>query len=192
MSETKDGATRPGQLATRRVYAGRVVQLDIDTVRYPDGSAGEMEMFRHPGASAVVPVLSLPDEPDPRILLIRQYRYAAEGVIWEVPAGRLDPGEEPLDCARRELLEETGASAERIEPLTMIYPTPGFCDEKIHLFVATGLTVDESAARREADEFMELVPLPLSQAVGLIRDGQIVDGKTICAVLYFAAFRRGL
>lgn len=184
--------SEPGQLATRRGYAGRVVQLDIDTVRFPDGSSGEMEMFRHPGASAVVPVLSGADEPDPRILLIRQYRYAAGGVIWEVPAGRLDPGEEPLTCARRELLEETGATAKRIDPLTTIYTTPGFCDERIHLFVATGLTVDETAARREPDEFMELVPLPLSQVVGLIRDGEIVDGKTICAVLYFAAFRPAL
>jgi len=187
-----DHPVRPGQLATRRVYPGRVVQLDIDTVRFPDGSTGDMEMFRHPGASAVVPVLSGTDDPDPQILLIRQYRYAAGGVIWEVPAGRLDPGEKPLDCARRELLEETGATAEQIDPLTMIYTTPGFCDEKIHLFVATGLTVNESASRREADEFMEMVTLPLSQAVGLIRDGQITDGKTICAVLYYAAFRRGL
>ena len=185
-------APQPGQIATRRVYAGRVVQLDVDTVRFPDGSSGEMEMFRHPGASAVVPVLSGANEPDPEILLIRQYRYAADGVIWEVPAGRLDPGEAPVDCARRELLEETGATAERIEPLTMIHTTPGFCDEKIYLFVATGLTVDEGAAMREPDEFMELVRLPLSQAIGLIRDGQISDGKTICAVLYFAAFRRGL
>lgn len=192
MSASTDPALPPGQIATRRVHAGRVVHLDIDTVRYPDGSSGELELFRHPGASAVVPVLSGPGEPDPRILLIRQYRYAADGVIWEVPAGRLDPGENPLDCARRELLEETGASAERIEPLTMIYTTPGFCNEQIHLFAATGLTVDENAARREQDEFMEIVPLPLSQAVGLIRDGQILDAKTICAVLYFAAFRRGL
>lgn len=192
MSADPRDATRPGQLATRRVYAGRVVQLDIDTVRYPDGSSGEMEMFRHPGASAVVPVLGKAGDPDPDILLIRQYRYAADGVIWEVPAGRLDPGEAPLDCARRELLEETGTTAERIEPLTMIYPTPGFCDEKIHLFVATGLTVDEQRSRREVDEFLELVTLPLSQAVGLIRDGEVADGKTICAVLYFAAFRRAL
>jgi ADP-ribose pyrophosphatase len=192
LSDTPDSAVQPGQVATRRVHAGRVVQLDIDTVRFPDGSTGDLEMFRHPGASAVVPVLSGADDPDPQILLIRQYRYAADGVIWEIPAGRLDPGEAPLECARRELLEETGATAQRIEPLTTIFTTPGFCDEKIHLFVATGLTVNEADSQREPDEFMELVPLPLSQAIGLIRDGQITDGKTICAVLYFAAFRRGL
>ena len=181
---------RPGQVATRRVYSGRVVQLDIDTVRFPDGSTGEMEMFRHSGAAAVVPVLS--ESEDPQILLIRQYRYATDGLIWEVPAGRLDPGEEPAGCARRELLEETGATSERIEPLTMIYPTPGFCDERIHLFAAYGLTVREHDTRRESDEFMTVSPFALSTVLGMIRDGQITDAKTMCAVLYFAGFRLGL
>lgn len=185
-----DASTGPGQIATRRVYSGRVIQLDIDTVRFPDGSTGELEMFRHPGASAVIPVLS--DDADPAILLIRQYRYAAEGVIWEVPAGRLDAGEDPAACARRELLEETGATAERIVPLTTIHTTPGFCDEKIHLFAAYGLSVDETRARREADEFVEVVPTPLSRALGLIRDGEITDGKTICCVLFLAGFRLNL
>jgi ADP-ribose pyrophosphatase len=187
-----DDAQRPGQLATRRVYSGRILHLDIDTVRFPDGSTGEMEMFRHPGAAAVLPVLSDPGTADPQVLLIRQYRYAAGGPIWEIPAGRLDANEEPLACARRELLEETGSTAERFEPLTMIYPTPGFCDERIHLFAAFGLHGDESHARREADEFLELAPKPISEVLGLIRDGQIVDAKTICAVLFFAGFRLGL
>lgn len=185
-----DASTGPGQIATRRVYSGRVIQLDIDTVRFPDGSTGELEMFRHPGASAVIPVLS--DDADPAILLIRQYRYAAEGVIWEVPAGRLDAGEDPAACAQRELLEETGATAERIVPLTTIHTTPGFCDEKIHLFAAYGLSVDETRARREADEFVEVVPTPLSRTLGLIRDGEITDGKTICCVLFLAGFRLNL
>jgi len=185
-------AAQPGQIATRRIHAGRIVQLDIDTVRFPDGSSGDMEMFRHPGAAAVVPVLSPRGEADPEILLIRQYRYAADGYIWEVPAGRLDAGEEPLTCARRELLEEVGATAERFDKLTTIHTTPGFCDERIHLFAATGLTVAEQNARREADEFMEVVPTRLSRALGLIKDGELSDGKTICAVLYFAAFRLGV
>lgn len=187
-----DQPLRPGQLATRRVHSGRVVQLDIDTVRFPDGSTGEMELFRHSGASAVVPVLSRGNEADPEIMLIRQYRYATDGYIWEVPAGRLDPGEEPLACARRELLEETGATAERFDRLTTIYPTPGFCDERIHLFAASGLSVSEQNTRREADEFMEVTKIRLSQILGMIKDGQIVDGKTISAVLYFAAFRRAV
>ena len=183
---------RPGQLATRRVFSGRVIKLDIDTVRYPDGSTGELEMFRHPGASAVLPVLSSPDAADPQVLLIRQYRYAADGSIWEVPAGRLDAGEEPLACARRELLEETGATAERFDALTTIHTTPGFCDERIHLFAAHGLQVDETRSRREPDEFVEVVTLPLSRVLGMIRDGEITDGKTICCVLFYAGFRAGL
>jgi len=185
-----DRPERPGQVATRRIYAGRVIQLDVDTVRFPDGSTGDMEMFRHSGAAAVVPVLSPGADPD--ILLIRQYRYAAGGEIWEVPAGRLDGGEEPETCARRELLEETGGSAERFERLTTIFPTPGFCDERIHLFAAHGVRVDPATAKREPDEFMEVAARPLSSILGMIRDGEIMDAKTICAVLYFAAFRGGL
>jgi len=185
-----DEQARPGQIASRRVYSGRVVNLDVDTVRFPDGSTGDMEMFRHSGASAVVPVLT--SGPDPEILLIRQYRYATDGEIWEVPAGRLDKGEEPETCAHRELLEETGATAGRLERLTMIYPTPGFCDERIHLFAAFDLDVKAERTQRERDEFMVVSPKPLSTIVGMIQDGTIVDAKTICAVLYFAAFRGAL
>ena len=105
------------QVNTRRVYTGRIINLDVDTVRFPDGSIGELEMVRHPGASAIVPFLSDPMGEDPQILLLRQYRYAADGYLYEVPAGRLEPGEPPLDCARRELREETGCTAERIDPL---------------------------------------------------------------------------
>lgn len=181
----------PGQVATRRVHAGRVLSLDIDTVRFPDGSTGELEMFRHPGASAVIPVLG-GDASDPSILLIRQYRYATLGMIWEIPAGRLDEGEQPIDCARRELLEETGATAGRFDHLTTIYPTPGFCDEQIHLFAAFDLTVDDQKSRREADEFLTVSPFPLSTVLGMVKDGTISDAKTICSVLFFAGFRLGL
>jgi ADP-ribose pyrophosphatase len=180
----------PGQLGSRRIHTGRIVQLDIDTVRYPDGSVGELEMIRHSGASAVIPILSGPAEPDPQVLLIRQYRYAAGGEIWEIPAGRLDPGEDPGVCARRELLEETGVEAGRLERLTTIYTTPGFTDERIHLFAAFELQTGEH--RREADEFMEVAPHPISRILGMIRDGDIVDSKTICAVLFYAGFRLGV
>ena len=180
----------PGKVATRRVHTGRILNLDIDTVRYPDGSSGELEMIRHPGAAAVVPVLTAGDAADPQILLIRQYRYAAEGPIWEIPAGRLDPGEAPEACARRELEEEAGVCAGRIEHLTTIFTTPGFTDERIHLYAAHDLTA--TAPRREADEFLDVTPLPLSRALGMIKDGELRDGKTIVAVLYFAGFRIGL
>ncbi len=181
--------TESARLDSVRVYTGRVLNLDVDRVRFPDGSTGELEMIRHPGASAVLPFVSDPGGDDPQLLLIRQYRYAAERTIYEVPAGRLDPGESPLECAIRELREETGCTAERVEPLTTIYTTPGFTDERIHLFMATGLTRGES--RTESDEFIEVVTLPLSDVLQLIDRGEIVDGKTMIAILFAAGFRLG-
>ena len=177
-------------LATRRAYSGRIISVDLDRVRFPDGSEGELEMVRHPGASAVVPFLSDPSGEDPQVLLIRQYRYAAERVMYEIPAGRLDPGETPLDCARRELREETGCDADRLEALTTIYTTPGFTDERIHLFLAAGLT--HGSAAREPDEFIETESLPLSRALLLVQQGEISDAKTIIGLMYVAGFRLGL
>ena len=179
----------PGKISSSRVYTGRIVSLDVDRVRFPDGSEGELEMIRHSGASAVVPFLGDPQGDDPQILLIRQYRYAAEGFVYEIPAGRLDDGEDPAVCARRELQEETGCTAERLERLTTIYTTPGFTDERIHLFLASGLTHGESAT--ETDEFLELVPTPLSRALEMIERGEIVDGKTVVGILFAAGFRAG-
>jgi ADP-ribose pyrophosphatase len=178
------------QLATRRVYAGRVLNLDVDTVRFPDGSSGELEIIRHPGAAAVVPMVSDPQGPDPVVLLLRQYRYAAGGHVWEIPAGRLDQGEAPDACARRELREEAGVEASRLDRLTTIWTTPGFTDEAIHLFWATGLSPVPQAL--EADEFIEVVPKPLSEVLQRIRDGEIRDAKTVVAILYVAGFVVGL
>jgi ADP-ribose pyrophosphatase len=175
------------RLGSRRVYAGRLLTVDVDTVRAPDESTIELEIVRHSGAAAVVPFLSDPDGPDPQVLMLRQYRYAVEGTIWEIPAGLLRPGEEPLACAHRELLEETGAHAERIEPLTTIYTTPGFTDERIHLFMASGLVVGEPS--HEPDEFIEMSPQPLSRLLELIRSGELADAKTIVALLFAAGFR---
>ena len=178
------------KLSSRRVYTGRVLNLDIDEVRFPDESTGKLEIIRHPGASAVLPFLGEPKGPDPQILLIKQYRYAAEDFLYEVPAGRLDPNESPVDCARRELMEETGCTAAHIEPLYTFYTTPGFIDERIHGFIATGLTRGDS--RREADEFMTLETLTLSRALELIKSGEIRDGKTAVLILFAAGFRAGL
>ncbi|HTR21243.1 MAG TPA: NUDIX hydrolase [Gemmatimonadales bacterium] len=177
-------------ISTRRVHTGRVLNLDIDTVRYPDGSTGELEMIRHPGAAAVVPVLSDPAGPDPSILMIRQFRHAAGGTLWEIPAGRLAPGEEPLACARRELLEEAGVTAGTVEPLTSIWTTPGFTDEMIHLFWARDLVASTTA--HEADEFIEVTPRPISQVLEDIRRGEVRDGKTVVSILYVAGFVLGL
>jgi ADP-ribose pyrophosphatase len=179
---------KPGCMSTRRVYAGKVISLDVDVVRFPNGSTGELELIRHPGASAVVPFLDEIESTDPRVLLIRQYRYAASGFIYEIPAGRVDPDETPEKCALRELREETGYIAGRVIPLTTVYTTPGFTDEKIHLFAATGLT--DGPSQRESDEILELEPMPLSRAIDLIRSGEIMDGKTIIALLFVAALQR--
>ncbi len=183
--------TRPeNRISTRRVYDGRVVKVDLDTITAPDGSRLELEMVRHSGASAVVPLLSSVDSEDPSVLLIKQYRYAAEDTIWEIPAGVLEAGEDPAACARRELLEETGAKAESLEHLTTVYTTPGFTDEQIHLYLATGITV--GGARHEPDEFIEVATRPFSTTLEMIRDGEIVDGKSIVALLFVAGFRLNL
>ncbi|MGH9892879.1 MAG: NUDIX hydrolase, partial [bacterium] len=120
------------------------------------------------------------------VLLIKQYRYAANGPLIEIPAGRLDQGEEPIACARRELLEEVGVTAGRIERLTTIWTTPGFTDERIHLFWAADLTAGQHA--REPDEFIEVTPKPLSEVLTLIRSGVISDAKTALAILFVAGF----
>ena len=130
-----------------------------------------------------------PSDDDPQILLIRQYRYAAERYLYEVPAGRLDANEAPEHCARRELREETGCEAERVEHMFTMYTTPGFTDERIHVFMAVGLTRGEVA--REPDEFIEVETLPLSRALGMVERGEIQDGKTSLALLYAAGFRAG-
>ena len=180
---------RATAVSTRRIHTGRVLNLDIDTVRFPDGSVGELEMIRHSGASAIVPFVSDPGGPDPQVMLIRQYRYAADGYVYEIPAGRLDVGEEPLACAHRELREETGCTAAGMERLFTMFTTPGFTDERIHVFQATALTRGES--ERESDEFLEVETMPLSKALSMIESGEIQDGKTALALLFTAGFRVG-
>lgn len=175
------------RISSRRVYEGKVINVDRDTVSFPDGSIGELEMVRHPGASAVVPFLTDPRGDDPQILLIKQYRYAAEDFIYEIPAGKLDGDEDPAVCARRELQEETGCTAERIEHVYTFYTTPGFTDERIHAFMATGLTRGDM--KHEKDEFMSLETVTLSRALELIKKGELRDAKTALAILYVAGFR---
>lgn len=186
---TEHGAEKAGRIESRRVYTGKIISLDVDVVRFPDGSIGELEMIRHPGASAVVPFLSDPRGEEPQVLMIRQYRYAAEDYLLEIPAGRLNPGEDPRDCALRELREETGCSAEQIDHLFTMYTTPGFTDEKIHLFLAIGLVAGET--KHEADEFLDLEPMLLSRALELVESGEIKDAKTALGLLFAAGFRAG-
>lgn len=183
------GARKPYQLDTRLLHDGRIVHLSLDTARYPDGSTGQLELIRHSGAAAIVPFLGDPADPDPDILLLRQFRYAAGGDIYEVPAGRPDREGEPWeDVARRELEEETGHAAGQLRHLTTIYTTPGFTDERIHLFLATDLT--RGTAELDDDEFVDVLTMPFSEAIAAIGDGRIIDGKSICALLFVDRFTR--
>jgi ADP-ribose pyrophosphatase len=182
--------THEGKLRSTRIWSGKVFNFDVDRTRYPDGSEAELAIIRHPGASAVIPYLSDPKGDDPQLLLLRQYRYAGGGYLYEIPAGVRDRGESPVECARRELFEETGCKAESVEELCAMYMTPGYSDERIHLFMATGLTRGEAAP--EPDEFAEPAVLPLSRALSMIQNGEIEDAKTALAILFSAGFRAGL
>ncbi len=176
-----------GHIRSKQIHDGRIVHLSIDTVRFPDGSTGTLEMIRHSGAAAVLPLLGGRDDADPRILLIRQYRYASGGFLLEVPAGRPDaPGEDWEVCARRELEEETGYTAGRMTPMQGIFTTPGFTDEFIHLFLAEDLRPGDTSF--DHDEFIEPVEMPLSAALEAVRAGEITDAKTVTSLLYATTF----
>lgn len=180
-----------GLVSRKPVYDGRIVRLTLDTVRFPGGDTGTLEMVRHSGASAVVPFLDSPADEDPRVVLVHQYRYAAGGLLYEVPAGMpASRSESWIDCARRELTEETGFEASELRYLGRIFTTPGFTDEVIHLFAATGLR--PGATNRDADEFLDVVTLPLSEALQGIRRGEIVDAKSVAALLLSASFLSSL
>lgn len=167
---------RGEKLASREIFRGRTVRLDVDRVRLPNGREMEIEMMRHPGAAAVVPLLD-----GGYVLMVRQYRYATEGWILEVPAGKLDPGEEPEACARREVEEETGYRPGELEALGWIWTSPGFTDERIWLYLATGL----APARQELgqDEVLSVERLPLERAVEMAAGGELPDAKSTCALL---------
>ena len=170
-------------LVERRVlWEGNVGSFGLDTVDLPSGERATLALFRHPGASAVVPFLDRE-----RIVLLRQFRHAAGGVIWEVPAGKLDRGEDPAHCAARELEEETGYRAGRVEKTGSILTTPGFTDERIHLFCAYDLVAGRAAP--EAHEVLESEVVLLERALAMIDSGEICDGKSIAAL--FLAARRG-
>lgn len=190
--ETSPGDFR--RIDDRSVFRGRILDVRVETVEYPDGSRGELEIVRHPGAAAVLPLVGPEERCDggtaPGVILLRQYRHAVGGVIWEVPAGKLDGDESPESCARRELREEAGITAQRLERLTTLCTTPGFSDERIHLFAATGLTFGTSAP--EGHEFMEVRTVDAAEALAMVRRGEIGDAKTVvCLLLAAVRFTEG-
>jgi ADP-ribose pyrophosphatase len=164
------------RLGTRRIYSGHVLDLDLDEVEEPGGVRAQREVVRHRGSVAALPV-----HEDGSVVLVRQYRHAVGALVWELPAGRLDPGEEPVEGARRELEEEVGLRAVALEPLLTFFTTPGFCDEVMHLFRATGLS--PVPARPEADERIEAGVFTLDAARAMIQRGEVREGKTLVALL---------
>jgi ADP-ribose pyrophosphatase len=163
-------------ISSEEIFNGKIVHLFRDTVRLPNGKPATREVIRHVGAAAVVP---LTDEGN--VILVRQYRYPFAQVMLEIPAGKLDIGENPIDCARRELLEETGYEAAEFVSLGVFYPSVAVLDEKIHLYLARNLTF--RAANPDADEFLHVEQRPLNELVEDIMAGGVPDGKTQAAVL---------
>jgi ADP-ribose pyrophosphatase len=167
---------------TKQIYTGIVINLNVDTITLPNGLTVDLEVVRHPGAAAVVPL-----KDDGTVILIRQFRHAAGGFIYEIPAGKLHPSEDPTVCAARELEEEVGYRADRFELLSSIFTAPGFTDEVIHIYKATELTVGRQHLDR--DEVLEVIEMPLSEAIRMIEAGAIRDAKSIVGLQ--AVYLRG-
>lgn len=166
---------------TTLIRKGRVFDVYTENITLPNGVTTDMEIIRHPGAAAIVPVMD-----DHTVLLLKQYRHAVGGFIWEIPAGTLEPGEDARRCAERELTEETGYAARDFVKLSEITPLPAYSDERIHLFMATGLT--RAAQNLDEDELLSVHRVEFSQAIEKIAEGEIQDSKTI-AGLQLAAGR---
>lgn len=172
------------QLSSEYLYRGKIINLRRDLVLTPGGSEpASREIVEHPGAVAILAL-----DRERRVALVRQYRHAAGAVLLEVPAGKLEPGEEPLHCARRELVEETGCRGGEWSRLIWFYSSPGFCDEKIHLFLARGVLPGEPVPADD-DEVLEPFWIDLEGALRLLREGRIVDAKTAIALQYAAAMK---
>ena len=173
-------------LSSKLVYDGKVFQVTSDQIQEPTGITARRDVIHHSGSVVVLAV----DESgaEPRVLLERQYRYAARDYLWELPAGRIDPGEKPLAAGKRELLEETGYRAKRWQRALHFYSSPGFLDETMTIFYARQLTSGD--AQPEADECIQAELLPLSQVVRMVLAGRIEDGKTIAGVLWLATSLR--
>lgn len=164
------------QLASKQIFDGKVVKLFVDDIELPNGKGAFREVVRHPGAVCVIPIT---DEGE--VIMVRQFRYPFSSVLLEIPAGKLEIGEDPLDAVKRELEEESGVVAENVEFIGMTYTTVAFTDEKIYTYMATGLSYTES--HPDEDEFLEVVKIPLDALVEMVMTGEIKDSKTQVAIL---------
>lgn len=171
-------------LGEERIFDGKIIGVRRDRVELPDGSTSFREVVEHPGGVAILPL-----EADGSILMVRQYRYPAERVLLEIPAGKLERGENPLDCGIRELREEVGRLAGSIESLGHHFASPGYLTETIHLYLATDLTA--TSQQLDEGEFLTVERIPFEEAVRMVMDGRIEDGKTAVAILKVYAMRKG-
>jgi len=166
-------------LKSEHIFSGRIIQVQVDEVELPNGKTSTRELVKHPGAVAIIAVTD-----DNKIVMVEQYRKPLEKTIVEIPAGKLEKGEEPSLCAKRELEEETGYECQSLELISSFYTSPGFADEIIHVYLAKGLSKKENAAGLDEDEFVNLMEVTLEEAQVLIEEQQIFDAKTIFAVQY--------
>lgn len=168
---------KESQLSTEQIYKGSLLDVRRDEITLPNGKTSTREYIKHPGAACIIPVL-----PDGKIALIKQYRYPVQTEMIELPAGKLDPGEEPEDCARRELEEEIGYSANKLIFVCNIHPAIGFASEKMWIYLAEDLV--KTTENTDHDEFLEIMPTSLAEAVKMVWDGKITDVKTIIGLLW--------
>jgi ADP-ribose pyrophosphatase len=162
-----------------KIFSGKVVQLYVEDVQLPNGKTSKREVIKHPGAVAIIPITK-----EGKLVLVRQYRKALERVLVEIPAGKLEKGEEPLATAQRELEEETGYRAQSMRHIVSFYTSPGFADELIHLYMAEGLEKLEDAASLDEDEFVDILEVTLEEALEMLEKREIYDAKTAYALQY--------
>lgn len=180
MKKDLDARLREQFLSTEQVFDGKIIKVQVDTVQLPDGKKAQREVVKHPGAVAIVPLTAQNE-----VVLVRQYRHATGEILQELPAGKIDDGESPLVCAKRELKEETGLTASCWRELFSFYTSPGFCNELLYMVLAQDLCQGEACL--DEGEFLDVIKLPLDEVKQMILAGKIKDAKTITGIFALSA-----